>query len=469
MKKLLFILIGVAFSTNINAQNKITDAYFHELKGMEDSTDTTHLFYRKYVKGQYECTGDNPAGSPSENQNNVYHFDLNSQKDSVLFADYYSEWCLAGSVDSKTVFSYTFYDNNPKKWIISGAYEYAIGISDYSGATLDYNVAIAVKTFKEGSKSNYIPKELILSPSGDSLYVKTFSDITIPFSGNNKEWPVIDEDFEFMAYADSVAIDWNIINIHPKIDSLYFATNSSGDLYRSTHYSSDFTFADSSMYFRNLFFDTDTSHVYSLTSSGVLLSDNLGNQDSWEVSEIDFKTSSSKFLTVDKSVSGNLFVSDSTAILFSQNYGATFTSLLSVDDEITGLYKKPDSDILYVLTRKELLEVNTETKETTTLKQLPVSSEQLTDVPTQISLNQNYPNPFNPSTVISYQLAGNSLVRLEVFDVTGRKVAVLVNGVRKAAGTHEVTFDAENLASGVYFYRLETAGQTLTQKMLLVK
>ncbi|MEQ8523411.1 T9SS type A sorting domain-containing protein [Gracilimonas sp.] len=92
-----------------------------------------------------------------------------------------------------------------------------------------------------------------------------------------------------------------------------------------------------------------------------------------------------------------------------------------------------------------------------------------TEIPKQVTLSQNYPNPFNPSTVISYQLAENSLVQLEVFDVTGRKVAVLVEGERKAAGTHEVSFEAENLASGVYFYRLETAGQTLTQKMLLVK
>lgn len=471
MKNILLIFSLAIFGSSFSfGQTTVQEQYFHELKGMEDSTDTTHLFYRKYVKGQYECTGDNPAGSPSENQNNVYHFDLNSQKDSVLFADYYSEWCLAGSVDSKTVFSYTFYDNNPKKWIISGAYEYAIGISDYSGATLDYNVAIAVKTFNEGLKSSYIPKEIILSPNGDSLYVKTFSDITIPFSGNNNEWPVIDEDFEFIAYADSVAIDWNIINIHPEIDSLYFATNSSGDLYRSTHYSSDFTFADSSTYFRNIFFDADNAHIYSLSSSGLLRSDDLGEKGSWEYTEIDFQTNSSKFLAVDDSVSGSLFLSDSTDVLFSTNYGNNFTILLSVEDEITGLYKKPGSNLLYVLTRKKLLEVNTETKAITSLKQLSVSSEtDPEDIPKQVTLNQNYPNPFNPSTVITYQLTESGLVWLDIFDITGRKVANLVNAEHKAAGIHQATFDARNLASGMYFYRLEAVGKTITRKMLLVK
>ncbi|SMO54921.1 Por secretion system C-terminal sorting domain-containing protein [Gracilimonas mengyeensis] len=91
------------------------------------------------------------------------------------------------------------------------------------------------------------------------------------------------------------------------------------------------------------------------------------------------------------------------------------------------------------------------------------------NIPSQITLGQNYPNPFNPSTVISYQLDSNQLVRLEVFDVTGRKVATLVDGQRLSAGSHRASFDASGLSSGVYFYRLETGGQTLTRKMLLVK
>lgn len=207
-----------------------------------------------------------------------------------------------------------------------------------------------------------------------------------------------------------------------------------------------------------------------MAPSGVALSDNFGNPDSWKLQKIQYSHKGKKFLSIDPSTSGNLFVSDSTSILFSENHGNSFSELFSVEHQITGLYKKPNSNLLYVLTRKELLEVNTETKETTSLKKIPVSNEpEPSEIPNQITLEQNYPNPFNPTTVISYQLALNSLVRLEVFNVTGRKVAVLVNGERKAAGTHRVTFNAENLASGVYFYRLETGGKTLTQKMVLVK
>lgn len=74
-----------------------------------------------------------------------------------------------------------------------------------------------------------------------------------------------------------------------------------------------------------------------------------------------------------------------------------------------------------------------------------VSNERLEETPVSFSLNQNYPNPFNPTTVIRYQLAENSAVTLEVFDMLGRKVSTLVDGDRVSAGNYEVSFDASNL------------------------
>ncbi len=101
---------------------------------------------------------------------------------------------------------------------------------------------------------------------------------------------------------------------------------------------------------------------------------------------------------------------------------------------------------------------------------MPSSSELKSELVANYGLHQNYPNPFNPSTVISYQLAENSTVRLQVFDMLGREVASLVNGERKVAGSHQVTFEAGNLSSGVYIYRLSTiSGVQLIRKMLLMK
>lgn len=83
-------------------------------------------------------------------------------------------------------------------------------------------------------------------------------------------------------------------------------------------------------------------------------------------------------------------------------------------------------------------------------------------------LFQNYPNPFNPTTLISYQLPVNSAVVLRVYDLLGREVAKLVDE-RQSAGTHSVSFNASNLPSGVYFYRLQAGVFSQSKKLLLVK
>jgi hypothetical protein len=89
-------------------------------------------------------------------------------------------------------------------------------------------------------------------------------------------------------------------------------------------------------------------------------------------------------------------------------------------------------------------------------------------MPKSFALKQNYPNPFNPTTVIDYELPSASKVRVELYDVLGRKVMELFSG-EKPAGYHQVQMNGLNLASGVYFYRLQAGTFVQTKKMLLVK
>jgi hypothetical protein len=98
-----------------------------------------------------------------------------------------------------------------------------------------------------------------------------------------------------------------------------------------------------------------------------------------------------------------------------------------------------------------------------------VSVNNETNVPTDFALRQNYPNPFNPSTTIAFNLPRHSEIVLKVFNVLGKEVAVLYNGQALPAGNHEVTFEAGNLASGIYFYQIRTAGFVKTRKMFLMK
>ena len=95
-------------------------------------------------------------------------------------------------------------------------------------------------------------------------------------------------------------------------------------------------------------------------------------------------------------------------------------------------------------------------------------SDHLADVPDELSLAQNYPNPFNPTTVIRYDLPSAKDVTLEVFDMLGRRVTVLVDQ-HMEAGQHETEWDATQVSSGVYIYKLQAGSQTLTRKMTLVK
>ena len=83
-------------------------------------------------------------------------------------------------------------------------------------------------------------------------------------------------------------------------------------------------------------------------------------------------------------------------------------------------------------------------------------------------LRQNYPNPFNPTTQITFSIPKVDNVVLKVYNTLGQEAATLANGVM-ASGQHTVAFDARNLASGVYFYRLTAGSYVSTMKMMLLK
>jgi len=98
----------------------------------------------------------------------------------------------------------------------------------------------------------------------------------------------------------------------------------------------------------------------------------------------------------------------------------------------------------------------------------PTGGVKTIEVPNYYFLNQNYPNPFNPTTTIKFGVPETENVKLVIYDILGREVRTLLNEVR-TPGTYEVNFDATNLASGIYFYNIQTPNFTQTKRMLLVK
>lgn len=89
--------------------------------------------------------------------------------------------------------------------------------------------------------------------------------------------------------------------------------------------------------------------------------------------------------------------------------------------------------------------------------------------PTEYILFQNYPNPFNPKTTITFTLPKDSKVSLSLFDILGLEVATIIDNEEKANAVHNVLFDASNLTSGIYFYRLTTDTYQETKKMILLR
>lgn len=96
------------------------------------------------------------------------------------------------------------------------------------------------------------------------------------------------------------------------------------------------------------------------------------------------------------------------------------------------------------------------------------AEESLVESPFNFKLHQNYPNPFNPSTQISYEIPSISNVAINVYDITGRLVQILVNA-RQAAGVYSITFNASNLSTGMYFYEIKSDSFRDVKKMMLIK
>ena len=97
-----------------------------------------------------------------------------------------------------------------------------------------------------------------------------------------------------------------------------------------------------------------------------------------------------------------------------------------------------------------------------------VEEKEIDVIPTKYKLSQNFPNPFNPNTKIKYSVPQSSNVVIKVFDILGNEIEILVNE-QKSLGTYEITWYAESLPSGIYFYRIQAGSFVETKKLVLLR
>lgn len=491
MKKfLLFILLS---PLTLNAQEK----YFHELRGLEDSTGTTHLFYRIYE--EYDLNGS--CGTDWEN--NVYHLNTLSQQDSVLFEAFYkSSRCLQFEDNAENTFDFYFLENDLNKIYRSdfrnGPYYNSFGtVTAFNGSFFDaggfpvqhlyIGVTDSSKVAILGIDDYEYPITVFVTMENDSLPSEYYDRaLLVKAEDHCYEYQSF-----FCAASDSLKIsDYNLKGLNPNTnriflqrnDSLFFSYNF-GD---SSYFLNDeFTWSE----FDQFIFSPDSITIMAFTKNSflgekrnkyqIIRSFDAGETwrplltEEWRMLEGDTtRIFPSDFLTSELGASWDFYAGAGKSLYYWNQLPSAFYQTYTFDSQVTGVYIKSDAiwgdETVYVLTKKELFEYKH--GKATSLKKLPVSTEEPANIPSSVKLHQNYPNPFNPSTSISYALKENSFVKLTVYDMLGQEIQTLVNEYQKM-GNHTVRFDARELSSGIYFYQLIAYDipVTLTKRMTFIK
>ena len=237
-----------------------------------------------------------------------------------------------------------------------------------------------------------------------------------------------------------------------------FAATNSGGVFLSTNNGTSWTAVNNGLT------DSDVqslavsgTNLFAGTVGGVFLSNNNGA--SW----IEVNNGLTDSYVQALAVSGtNLFAGTWGGVFLSTNNGASWSAVntgltnslvLSLAVSGTNLFAGTSRGGVW---RRPLSEMITSVERTST------------DLPAYFSLEQNYPNPFNPSTTISFNIPQQSHVKLVIYDVLGRDVRTLVDE-EKQPGRYSVSFDASNLPSGVYLYRLQAGNFSEVRKMVVMK
>jgi hypothetical protein len=353
MKIKLFFLILVWGVLYTPAQ-KISPQ-FSELKGAVDYLGTEHLFYRIFSS----------EGNPLYNSasNSVYDLDISTMTDSVYLWDGY--WCNMYMGSGINIYDYEFWDGDLKKYITCGTYvncfEPYFFISRYD--TLD----VFGDLFTNINKID-------ISKQNDSLI----------FVG-----PMMLKSIDGGITWDTLTFDFRFLSLSPFDDNIIFAEGSyqinQSALYKSIDGGSTFNMVDTGEYWQTEFFyDIDRHHVFRYSSTGfpnvsLKVSPNQGNSFSWTTI---YNSNQNFYICLDPSQSGSIYLADGKKIFRSSDYGSSFLLYKEIEQRIIGVYKKPDSDKLYVATKYKIYEITDNS--ITLIKSLPIPQEILAYYPLNV-------------------------------------------------------------------------------------
>ncbi len=325
---------------------------FSELNGMEDQSGNTHLFYRMYFLSN--------NSSFYEMENSIYHLNLKSGTDSLFLGEgiYQDEHQSTFSYIS----DYKFWNRNSSKYIYCGSWAGGMDITLHAFVKrfdMSYGITIYNTSF-----SSFLE----ISRQNDSLVFADIGSSCISTDGG-KSWDTLKANFHF-------------ISLNPFNDQIMFCSKNGGGLYKSTDQGKNFYLANTGSLDPQkdkMFFYKDDIHVYLLENNSLLVSNNRGELSSW--SEI-YSGNNSIYVSLDSTKNGDLYLTDGKNIFHSSNYGDSFTLFKKLDQDIVGIYKKPNSDKLYAATKYKLVEISGDSIKT--LKSRPINPKILSFFPLKI-------------------------------------------------------------------------------------
>lgn len=326
-----------------------------------------------------------------------------------------------------------------------------------------------------------------VSPSGD-LYAATFVDGIYRSTDNGDNWVLISNDvierYNIKAITDSILVDaaYPNLRISTNTGSSWETKSIASDPWASSIFFYDsniFThgfmnFQTRIFYTDNLgqsFFEIETpsdvsrKNGFGISSNGeMFLLNRQGNQSpgiymntfppkNW----IQKYSGLSNCIYID--VNNFIYAGTTGGVIRSTNNGNNWESIFIENSSRAFAHDlKIEGNSLFIATNSYgLYEL-----------QIPTSVKEETDIVTTYQLHHNYPNPFNPLTKIKFSVPNSDIVQVNVYDILGNEIKTLLNEF-KQAGTYEVEFDASNLPSGVYFYRMISGSYSETKKMILLR
>ncbi|MFA4924626.1 MAG: T9SS type A sorting domain-containing protein [Ignavibacteriaceae bacterium] len=363
MKKLI-LLLSLLCSSQVFSQVYYT---FNSLDGLEDKEGNTQLIYRKYYlsKAEYNYS----------EENSIYRYDVNKNKDTLIAADYLDEDPIFTFYQS--VNDISFFDNNPFEYIYCGGN----GTSEAHGY-----ICTSDSGYTFGALFMFVDRIEVSKQNPQRVFASALGEMVLS-TDRGMSWPI----YSFSSGFTS-SKDFFLLSAFPKDDKIMLGLKGN-HLVKSLDTGTTFVEVDTAVWVQSsrFYYDMDNAHIYGSSNgyngySFISVSDNKGDAFSWKKI---WESQHNIFISVDQSilVGPLLYLADGKNIFLSSDYGKTFLLFQTLDKNIVGIYKKLGSGILYAATKYNLYEITS--NEMKIIKSLPPSPETLSYYPLAVGNKWN--------------------------------------------------------------------------------